>query len=186
MWCQGSLEEVPAADRRSAALAVWERDPDEALLAAAARRREPGSPVLLRATVHRVIYHTYDAAGMIEGSDFALARPHPGTVPAEEIIERVNDRYRDELTRAVQRLPHAPRGAAWLWELDPHGATVWIGAPEGTGTSLVRVPWNRPAEGACQLERALFDFLTGDGPGQDGRPAPERHHRCRRGRAPGG
>ncbi|MFD0801846.1 DUF2470 domain-containing protein, partial [Streptomonospora algeriensis] len=90
MWCQADLEEVPAAERRSAALAACERDPDEALLAAAARRREPGAPVLLRAVVRRVIYYTYDAAGVIEGSAFALARPHPLTGPAEELVGRVN------------------------------------------------------------------------------------------------
>ncbi|KIH96682.1 hypothetical protein LP52_23560 [Streptomonospora alba] len=186
MWCQAGLAEVPPADRRSAALAVWEREPDEALLAAAKRRREPGAPVLLRAVVHRVMYHTYDASGLIEGSAFALARPHPITAPAEEIIGRVNDRYRDELARAVGRVRGAPRGAAWLWELDARGATVWVGAADGTGAALVRIPWSRPADAACQLERAVFDFLADDGPQEAADAASTRHRRCRRREGPAG
>ncbi|GAA1747781.1 DUF2470 domain-containing protein [Streptomonospora arabica] len=180
LWCQGSLEEVPARDRRSAALAVWERHPDEELLATAARRPEPDAPVLLRLTPRRVAYHTYDAAGLVEGAAFALTRPDPLTGPAEEIIARVNDRYRDELTRAVHRLPRAPRGAAWLWELDARGATVWVQLTGGADAALVRVPWSARATEACQLERALFDFLAGDAAPAHGADQGRHRRRCPR------
>ncbi|QBI53777.1 DUF2470 domain-containing protein [Streptomonospora litoralis] len=175
LWCQGRAEPVPDHERRRAALAVWERDPDEELLAAAARQPEPDASVLLRVPPRKVIYHTYDAAGVIEGSAFTLARPDPLTVPGERIIDLVNDRYRDELARAVGRLPDAPRGAAWLWELDARGATTWVNAADGGEAALVRVPWSAPVHTACQLERALFDFLADDA--ADSGPAGSGHRR---------
>ncbi|GAB3447300.1 hypothetical protein GCM10027570_19530 [Streptomonospora sediminis] len=183
LWCQGRAAEVPARERRSAALAVWERNPDEELLAAAARRPEPDSPVLLHLAPHTVMYHTHDTAGLVDGAAFALARPDPVTGAAEEAIGRVNDRYRDELARAVAALPGAPQGAAWLWELDSGGATIWVSTSGGTGTALVRVPWSAPARTACQLERALFDLLADDpatgGAGTgDGSASPGHRPHC--------
>ncbi|MUL40962.1 DUF2470 domain-containing protein [Streptomonospora sp. PA3] len=182
LWCQGRAEAVPAHERRSAALTVWERHPDEGLLAAAALRPEPDAPVLLRMAPRRVFYHTYDAAGVVEGAAFTLTRPDPVAKPAEEIVERVNDRYRDELTRAACRLPGAPQGRAWLWELDARGATVWVDVAGGADAALVRVPWSAPARTVCRLERALFGFLADGGAesGADAGTSPVRGRPCRR------
>ncbi|MDA0567684.1 DUF2470 domain-containing protein [Streptomonospora sp. S1-112] len=164
LWCQGRAGAVPLRERRDAALAVWERDPDEELLAALpAPGPSPAeaAPLLVRVAPSTVVYHTYDAMGVVEGPAYLAARADPLARPAEDILARVNDRYRDELAAAAAALPGAPRGAAWLWELDAHGATVWVNPFSGADPVLVRVPWSAPAGAPCQLERAVFDFLAG-------------------------
>ncbi len=160
MWCQGTLSLVPAAERRSAALAVWEMTPDESLLATADRAPSDDAPLLARVDPRWVHYHTYDRAGIIDGADFRATEPDPLTGPAERILRHVNDRHRDELSASLRHLPNAPRGAAWVWELDGLGVTLWVNRADGRQPALIRVPWSTRATAPCQLERALHDLMA--------------------------
>ncbi|WP_046471030.1 DUF2470 domain-containing protein [Allosalinactinospora lopnorensis] len=159
LWCEGWISVVPAGERHDAALAVWKREPDKELLAAV-DGSAADAPLLARVEPASVIYHTYDAAGIIDGADFRAAAPHPLTGPAERILHHVNDCHRDELSASLRRLPDAPQGAAWIWELDCHGVTLWVNPIDGDHPTLARVPWSAPATAPCQLERALHDLMA--------------------------
>ncbi|MFC3998755.1 DUF2470 domain-containing protein [Nocardiopsis sediminis] len=160
LWCEGWVSVIPAGERREAALAVAESHPDEELLAAVDDDPTPDTPLLARVEPATVIYHTYDAAGVIDGEAFRDARPDPLTGAAEHILRHVNDRHRDELSAALRHLPEAPEGAAWLWELDSAGATLWVNPTGAQHPVLIRIPWSAPVTAPCQLERALYDLLA--------------------------
>ncbi|GAA3734571.1 hypothetical protein HDA32_003871 [Spinactinospora alkalitolerans] len=163
LWCEGWVSAVPADERREAALAVWEGTPDEGLLAAVDNDPTPDAPLLARVEPAMVIYDTYDDAGIIDGDAFLAAPPDPLTRTAERIIAHVNDCHRDELGAVLRDVADAPEGAAWLWELDGHGATLWV-TPYGEGGRhrpvLVRLPWSAPATAPCELERALHGLIA--------------------------
>ncbi|MBB4930812.1 hypothetical protein F4561_001632 [Lipingzhangella halophila] len=163
MWCDGGVSVVPAAERREAALAVWERDPDESLLAAAENDPRDGGPLLARVEPGTLLYHTYDSAGVIDGADFRATEPDPLTGPAEHILRHINDRHRDELSASLRHLPNAPQGAAWIWELDGLGVTLWVNRTDDDHPALIRVPWSARATAPCQLERALHDLMAHQG-----------------------
>ncbi|WP_158562783.1 DUF2470 domain-containing protein [Marinitenerispora sediminis] len=157
------MSTVPAGERREAALAVWERVPDEELLAAVDHPPTAGgwdAPLLARVEPATVLYETYDSAGVIDGGDFRAAEPDPLTGAAERIIGHVNDCHRDELGAALGQVPAAPEGAAWLWELDRHGLTLWVAPYDRGRPVLVRLPWSDPARSACDLERGLHELLA--------------------------
>lgn len=160
LWCEGWVSAVPAGERRDAALAVWERTPDEDLIAAVGHDSTPGAPLLARVEPAMVVYDTYDAAGIIDGGTYRAARPDPLTGAAERIIAHVNDCHRDALAAAARGVPDVPEGTAWLWELDSHGATLWVAPFGGRAPLLVRLPWSAPVTGRRQLERALHDLLA--------------------------
>jgi hypothetical protein len=160
LWCRGWVSAVPGGERREAALTVAARHPDEGLLAAVEHHPTADAPLLVRVEPETVMYHTYDAAGVIDGAAFRAARPDPVTAAAEHILGHVNDRHRDELSAALRHLPDAPEGAAWLWELDARGATLWVNPADGGRPALIRVPWSATITAPCQLERALFDLMA--------------------------
>ncbi|GAB3205557.1 DUF2470 domain-containing protein [Marinactinospora thermotolerans] len=159
LWCEGRVSEVPAHERRQAALAIWERHPDEGLLAAVDNDPTPDGPLLACIEPDVVVYDTYDDAGVIDGAAFRAARPDPLTLPAERILARVNDRHRDELSASLRDVPDVPQGRAWLWELDGFGATLWVSPYASDRPVLVRLPWNVRATAPCQLEGALRELL---------------------------
>ncbi|MFC7330390.1 DUF2470 domain-containing protein [Marinactinospora rubrisoli] len=163
LWCEGRVSAVPTGERREAALAVWERVPDEELLAAVDHHPttvEGDAPLLARVEPATVLYETYDSAGVIDGTDFRDTTPDPLTSAAERIIGHVNDRHRDDLTAVLREIPAAPVGSAWLWELDRHGLTLWVAPYDQDRPVLVRLPWSGPARSTCELERALHELLT--------------------------
>ncbi|MBB6172562.1 hypothetical protein HNR23_002622 [Nocardiopsis mwathae] len=163
LWCDGRVSAVPAGERRDAALAVWDVCPDEELLAAVDHDPMPDAPLLARVEPATVMYHTYDASGVIDGPAFRAAAPDPITGAAERILRHVNDCHRDELSAALRHLPDTPDGAAWLWELDAHGVTLWVNPLHGGDPALIRVPWSDRVTRPCQLERALFDLMSRHG-----------------------
>ncbi|WP_393916728.1 DUF2470 domain-containing protein [Halostreptopolyspora alba] len=162
IWCQGWVSVVPAEESHEAALTVWESTPDETLLAVGGEPRE-GAPLLARVEPERLIYHTYDCAGVIDGADFRAVEPDPLIGPAERILRHMNDRHRDELSASLRHLPEVPQGAAWIWELDSLGVTLWVNRLDSDHPSLVRVPWSARATAPCQLERALHDLMAHQG-----------------------
>ncbi|ASU83305.1 DUF2470 domain-containing protein [Nocardiopsis gilva YIM 90087] len=163
LWCDGHVSIVPAGERRDAALAVWDGCPDEELLAAVDHDPMPDAPLLARVEPATVMYHTYDAAGLIDGASYMAMRPDPITGAAERILRHVNDCHRDELSASLRHLPEAPDGAAWLWELDAQGVTLWVNPVHGGHPALIRVPWSSRVTRPCQLERALFDLMSRHG-----------------------
>ncbi|GAA3736265.1 DUF2470 domain-containing protein [Salinactinospora qingdaonensis] len=163
MWWEGTIAPVPTRERREAALAVWERHPSEELLTAVDNDPtavDPDMPLLARVEPDLVFYDAYDEAGVIEGAAFRRARPDPLLPAAERILSQVNDRHRDDLSAALSHLPGVPEGAAWVWDLDSHGVTLWVAPYDASQPAVVRVPWNVPATAACELERALHHLIA--------------------------
>ncbi|GLU46098.1 DUF2470 domain-containing protein [Nocardiopsis ansamitocini] len=160
LWCEGWVSVVPAGERREAALAIWEQVPDDELLAAVDHDPTPRTPLLARVEPAMVIYDTYDDSGVIDGGAYLEAAADPLVETAESLIGHVNDCHRDELGAALRHVPNAPEGSAWLWELDAHGATLWVQPYLSRRPVLVRLPWSSCATAPCDLERALHDLLA--------------------------
>ncbi|GII85014.1 hypothetical protein Ssi03_30040 [Sphaerisporangium siamense] len=151
---QGWARRVPAAETRDAAVAVAARCPDEALFAAV--EGGPCAPGLFRVDVGYVIYLTGQESGMLDAEDYLGTGPDPFLDAAESMLDHVNAAHREGLRRAVEALTGEPAPEAWLWELDRYGATVRA----GTGRpALIRIPWQRPAAGPRDLERALAHLM---------------------------
>ncbi|PSK90547.1 hypothetical protein CLV63_12281 [Murinocardiopsis flavida] len=163
LWCEGWLSAVPPHERRAAALAVWERTPEEDLISAVDRDPGTDAPLLVRIAPTLVFYATYDTAGVIDGDLFRAARPDPLTDAAERLLGHANDCHRDELAAAARGVADVPDGSTWLWELDSRGATLWVAPYSGSHPVLVRVPWSARAGDPHALRQALGDLLTGSG-----------------------
>ncbi|MGW4642501.1 DUF2470 domain-containing protein [Sphaerisporangium sp. NPDC004334] len=151
---QGWAQAVPPEGLREAAVAVSARCPDEALFAAV--EGDPAGPRLFRVDVGYVIYLTGRESGMLDAEEYLAAGPGPVHDAAERMLRHVNEAHREQLARAVRTLTGEPVREPWLWELDRYGATV---RSDSEDTTLIRIPWPAPVEGAHELERALSLLL---------------------------
>lgn len=147
----GTLRPLHAVYRRTAALRLFEYSPREELLDA---QRDDGGWLL--------------AAMELVSADWG--HPQGNTViDPVEICDAEDDevlRYSvgvcSQLNREHPELAYGLAGrAAWLVELDRHGATLGLPGPEGGGAEYTRVSWPSPCNDLDELSRALADSPGG-------------------------